>query len=658
MRCLDPVWIPLSDGCRLAATLWLPDSDEPVPGILEYLPYRRRDGTALRDAGLHPALADAGYACLRVDMRGTGDSDGALADEYLPQEQADAIEVIAWIAVQPWCSGTVGMMGISWGGFNALQVAAHRPPALKAIITLCSTDDRYTDDTHYMGGCLLTGNLTWGSVMLSTSAFPPDPAIVGERWREMWLDRLANQPLLAAIWTEHQRRDAYWRQGSVCEDFSTIQCAVLAIGGWADAYTNAVGRLLAGLKTPRRGLIGPWSHAYPHIAQPGPAIDFLGEAALWWDHWLKGRDNGAMTGPVLRAWIQDSTPPAARQAEVPGRWIAEPVWPPAESRDKLWYLAAGGLVPSAGSEQSLGLVCSPQDVGLASGAWCGYGLSDGPSDQRIDDGRSIVFATPPLDAPLPVLGTPTATLDIVAHQSIGTLAVRLLDIAPGGASTRVSYGLLALSHQASDAEPSPLTPGERTSVTIRLNDIGWRFLAGHRIAIAMSTAYWPTAWPGPDPLTVELFSGGTLALPIRPDRAEDFAPSPFAAPPRVVTLPNESRRPPDRGRGVHLDLTNGTTTLVAQKDRGAFHLTGIDLEVDARGVEHFSIAADDPLSARVETEWACAMRRGEWVVSSEAKVTMTADRSTFHIAATLVVREGASIVSDRTWSVCIPRDQI
>ncbi|HEX3348087.1 MAG TPA: CocE/NonD family hydrolase, partial [Acetobacteraceae bacterium] len=205
MKTIDPVWITLADGTRLAATLWLPDDAErtPVPGILEYLPYRRRDGTALRDAGLHPPMAAAGYACLRVDMRGAGDSDGLLEDEYLPQEQKDAVEVIAWIAAQPWCSGAVGMMGISWGGFNALQVAAHRPPALKAIITLCSTDDRYAGDTHFMGGALLTGNVTWGSVMFATSTFPPDPAVVGERWRAMWLARLAHQPLLAAIWTEH-----------------------------------------------------------------------------------------------------------------------------------------------------------------------------------------------------------------------------------------------------------------------------------------------------------------------------------------------------------------------------------------------------------------------------------------------------------------------
>src|SRR4029077_19238439 len=219
IRMLDDVLIPLKDGTRLAARIWLPvDADgDPVPAILEYLPYRRRDGTVERDLLTHPYFAGHGYAAVRVDMRGSGDSDGVLLGEYLKQEQDDAMEVIAWIAAQPWCSGAVGMVGISWGGFNGLQVAARRPPALKAIITLCSTDDRYADDTHYMGGAVLGANLTWASTMLANQTRPPDKALVGERWREMWLERMRNLPLFVALWLKHQRRDAYWEHGSVCE---------------------------------------------------------------------------------------------------------------------------------------------------------------------------------------------------------------------------------------------------------------------------------------------------------------------------------------------------------------------------------------------------------------------------------------------------------
>ena len=299
VRVVENVWIPLSDGCQLAARVWLPQDAEsrPVPGILEFIPYRKRDHTRLRDEPIHHYIAGHGYAALRVDVRGSGDSDGLMADEYQHREQDDALEVIAWIAARPWCDGNVGMTGISWGGFNSLQVAARRPAALKAIITLCSSDDRYADDAHYMGGCLINENLTWGAVLLCSNALPPDPEIVGERWQAMWRDRLENAVLFPELWLHHPVRDEYWKHGSVCEDYGAIQCAVYAIGGWADAYRNAVPRLLEGLHAPRKGLIGPWCHAFPHDSLPGPSIGFLREALRWWDYWLKGVDTGIMDEP-------------------------------------------------------------------------------------------------------------------------------------------------------------------------------------------------------------------------------------------------------------------------------------------------------------------------------------------------------------------------
>ena len=270
----DPVWIPLKDGTRLAARMWLPVGAEtsPVPAILEYLPYRRREGTAERDALTHPYVAGHGYACVRVDMRGSGDSEGVLTDEYLPLEQDDAVEVIAWLAAQPWCTGRVGMMGHSWGGFNALQVAARRPPALRAILTSCSTDDRYADDIHYMGGALLTEQEMWSNFMLVKKAMAPDPQIVGDAWRGMWAERLAQTHSLSEVWLAHQRRDAYWKQGSVCEDYSRIECAVMAVCGWEDSYSNFVPRLLEHLPGAKLGIVGPWSHQYPCRGAPGLSL--------------------------------------------------------------------------------------------------------------------------------------------------------------------------------------------------------------------------------------------------------------------------------------------------------------------------------------------------------------------------------------------------
>ncbi len=476
VREIEHVLIPLPDGTQLAARIWLPEDADahPVPAILEYLPYRKRDGTWERDALTHPWFAGHGYAAVRVDIRGSGKSDGVLTDEYSQAEQDDGLEVIAWIARQTWCSGAVGMMGISWGGFNALQIAALRPPALKAIITVCSTDDRYRDDVHFMGGALLNAKLGWASVFQLFMAHPPDPALVGERWRDIWLRRLKETPLFLANWLRHQRRDAYWKHGSINQHYAAIACPVLAVGGWTDAYTNAIPRLLTHLSVPRQGLIGPWAHRYPHIALPGPPIGFLKEALRWWDHRLKGIENGVMAQPMLRAWMMESVRPAPWHLERPGRWIAEPDWPAATNPRRLFLTGAG--LRDAHADDTAVSVQTPQSLGAASGSWCPFGMGpDDAGDQREDDARSIVFDTPPLDQAIEILGAPTVELEIAVDRPQANLIVRLCDVHPDGASLRVSYGVLNLTHRDSDELPAPLLPGQRTRIRIRLNDCGFRF---------------------------------------------------------------------------------------------------------------------------------------------------------------------------------------
>ena len=315
VRVIEHQWIPMSDGVRLAARIWLPDGAEShrVPAIVEYIPYRHRDFTLPRDELIHPWFAGHGYAAIRLDIRGSGNSEGLPMDEYVVREQEDMLEALAWIASQTWCTGACGMIGISWGGFSALQTAFRRPDELKAIIALCSTDDRYADDVHYMSGCLLRNNLAWGGQAFAYAARPPDPDIVGDGWRAMWRERLENLPVFTAEWLSHQRRDGYWKHGSVCEDWSAIRCPVYAVTGWADGYTNTALKLMAGLEVPRRCLIGPWAHAYPHLGVPGPAIGFLQDCLRWWDRWLKGIDNGIDREPMVRLWLQDPASPAGHQ---------------------------------------------------------------------------------------------------------------------------------------------------------------------------------------------------------------------------------------------------------------------------------------------------------------------------------------------------------
>jgi putative CocE/NonD family hydrolase len=668
IRVIEHTWIPLRDGTRLAARIWLPADAErqPVPALLEYIPYRKNDWTATRDALRHPYLAGHGYAAARVDMRGSGDSDGTLLDEYLPQEQDDAVEVIAWLAAQPWCSGAVGMFGKSWGGFNALQVAARRPPALKAIITFYSTDDRYADDIHYIGGCLFgTDHLSWAGTMLAFNARSPDPRFVGERWRERWLRRLEQTPPYLEAWLRHQRRDAFWKHGSVCEDFSAITCAVYAVGGWADGYTNAVPRLLAGLTCPRKGLIGPWAHQYPETSVPGPAIGMLQESLRWWDHWLKGIDTGIMNEPRLRVWLQESAPPATLHAERPGRWVAEPGWPARSTSARRYQLLAGRLRPDVPDEpappEAPVTFRGSQLCGLDAGMFYSMSLpGDEPPDQRMEDGLSLVFDAAPVDEPVDVLGFPEVHVALASDRPQALLAARLCDVAPTGESTLVSRGLLNLTHRASHEDPQPLVPGQRYGVRLALRFTGHTLRPGHRWRLALSPTYFPWAWPSPEPVTLTIFTGAStwLDVPVRAPRPEDEQLAAFGPPETSAPLARAFRRSPSRTRVITRDALTGCAELVDQIDAGDAHFEAADLDYDEAGEHRFSITEGNPLSARATTRWRIALGREGWRSRVETVSRLQADAECWHITNQLEVYEAEHPVFVCTWSARIPRDQM
>ncbi len=659
---VENLWIPLGDGTRVAARLWRPADAavRPVPAVLEYIPYRKRDGTRGRDEPMHGFFAAHGYAALRVDMRGSGDSDGFLADEYLAQEQDDAIEVIAWIAAQPWCSGAVGMMGKSWGGFNALQVAARRPPALKAIITVCSTDDRFADDIHFMGGCLLNDNLWWGSIMLAYQGRPPDPAIVGAAWRRMWRERIDRMPFWPKLWLEHQSRDAYWRHGSICEDFSAVACPVLAIGGWADAYTNAVPRLLEGLDVPRLGIIGPWAHIYPQDGVPGPAIDFLGEATRWWDTWLKGEDTGMMAEPMLRAFIEDHAPPATTRTRSPGRFVSEPIWPSPTITGRAFHLDRGRLVDAPPAEASLDLR-SPLWTGSGAGEWMGTGVvGERPPDQRLDDGLSLCFDGEALWRDLEILGNPVVELDLAADLPAAQIAVRLCDVSPEGASLRVSYAVLNLAHRDGSAEPRPLVPGETVRIRLLLKACGHRFPVGHRIRLALSTAYWPLIWPARDAATLTLGLGrSTLTLPVRSAGDDATFPPSRHGPPAPQTRVREGRME----RHVSHDLIAGTVTTVTRGEGGLFGEGVVRWDEIGTALSHdltrtLTIGTDDPLSAEARIEQRYTMERPGWSIAIETEAVMTGTADAFRLTGTLRVFDGGDLVAERRWDESIARRNV
>ncbi|MGD9028742.1 MAG: CocE/NonD family hydrolase [Anaerolineae bacterium] len=667
VRKIDNAWIPVSDGCRLAASIWLPEDAEasPVPAILEYLPYRKDDSRAVRDSSYHPYFAGHGYAGVRVDMRGTGASDGILYDEYLKQEQDDALDVMDWIAAQPWCSGQIGLYGISWGGFNGLQIAARRPPQLKAVISVASTDDRYADDVHYLGGCVLAADmLSWAARMFQLNAMPPDPHLVGDRWREMWMDRLENTPPYVHAWLAHQTRDAYWKHGSVCEDYAAIEAPVYAVGGWGDAYTNAVFRLLKGLPGPKKGLIGPWAHDYPHTATPGPQIGFLQECLRWWDHWLKGVETGIMDEPTFRFWIQDSLPPAPSYDERPGHWAAEQTWPSPNVQfsgdTPTHWLGNCTLQPDLPERVELTIQGS-QFAGAEAGVWCPYGDPvDFPPDQRREDGLCLTFDSAPLAEAVEIVGNPEVSLEVAADQPLALVAVRLCAISPTGSSLQVSKGVLNLTHRESHEDPQPLEPGRFYQVAIKLDAAGHRLPAGHRWRLAVSPTYWPMAWPSPHPVTLRIRTGqgSALRLPVRPPRPEDEHLPAFPPPERCRSRPHETLRHPRRTRTITEDVGDRRLGIHDLSDHGRTRLTDTGLEVHSRIEDHFSIVEDDPLSASVSCTGEIGLRRDDWEVRAETFSQMTADGDHFTVTHVLDAYEGNVRVFNKTWHVRIPRHQV
>lgn len=649
VRAIENVWIPVSDGTRLAARMWLPDDAEtdPVPAILEYLPYRKRDARRAIDDAIHPQLAEHGYACARVDIRGYGDSEGRPADEYSAQELDDGVDIIAWLAAQPWCTGNVGMFGYSWGGANCMLLAARRPQPLKAIITHCASDDRYTDDAHHSGGCINNGLFSWGTAWTECGLPPPDPAIVGDRWRERWLERLDGLQFFVGDWVSHQHRDAFWQHGSVSEDYASITCAVYAVGGWADPYHHIVPRLLSRLSCPRKGLVGPWGHQYPHLGDPGPAIDWIAETVRWWDYWLKGIDTGIMAEPIYRVWMQD-TPNLSRTHEMPGRWVAEETWPSQRITPTVRYLTAQGLTPEPAAE-TVHTLAPRQTVGVTEPQWLPRDMeTELPGDQRIDDARSLVFDTEPLPDAVEILGAAKLTLDLAVDQPVAFLIARLNEIDTAGASHRLSYGILNLTHRDSHTTPQPLQPANRYRIHLTLHDCGQLMPAGHRLRIALSTTYWPLVWPAPHPVTLTLYAGNsTLELPVRAPRHGDRSLPPFGQPPQP---------PPHARLATQLEWDPRTRTLTRHTTSIANHtVEATGTTISASLNETLEISDDDPTSARASYRRTRQFRRGNWDARGEVTLRMQATEEDLLITADLAAFDHDRPIFTRTWNQKIQR---
>lgn len=637
------MWITVRDGTRLAADLWWPPGDRVGrAAILEALPYRKDDLTASSHSDDYMRLsAHGGFVVCRLDLRGTGSSGGDATDEYPPVELDDLADVIAWLAAEPWSNGRVGMYGYSYSGFNSLQAACTRPPALAAICAVYATDDRYTDDVHYMGGALRAIDLVdYCHYMTANNALPPVPAVYGDGWRVEWERRLDTLEPWFLRWLSEQHDGPYWRHGSLRPGYDRIACPTMLVGGWADGYRNNTLRTFAALDCPKSLLVGPWSHMGPENSLPGPHIDLVPELIRWFARWLRDEPTGVDTEPPIRVFVRHSTRPEPDLAMIEGEWRFEETWPATRLVDHEF------AAPMDGPAE----VRLRADTGTAAWISCAGGLPWGqPTDQRADDAWSLTFDWAVAE-PIEILGHPRLVTRLASDEPVASLSAKLCEVFPDGASALVTRGFLNLTHRSSSTEPSPLRPGDEIDVEVELEATSWVFSPGNLVRLSLAGADWPNTWVAPHPFVLRLDRSATrLHLPVLPPGGAGVPR--FSPPPPAADLePHDSPAPVWR---IERDVLDRTTRAITRYGDRAEIRDGGHLDEVYEG--EVGISTRDPAAgwARARTHYDLAWPQASIVV--EARLDMTSDAEGFEVAIDLDADLDGVPLRRRTWRRRIPR---
>lgn len=656
VRLIKNVRIPMRDNVHLGADLYVPDDLDvgPLPVVMEYIPYRKDEVPP--GERFYGELPRHNYIVARVDIRGTGASEGIATDEYVEQEQLDGYDAIEWLADQSFCDGNVSMMGISYGGFTSLQVATHQPPHLRTIIPMYFTDDRYTDDCHYRGGHLRQyyDVSYYGNFMIAYNAMPPYAEWSGN-WAEIWEEHLARNEPYILKWLHHQTDGPYWRHGSVRDMASRITCPVFMIGGWRDGYPNSPLRLYEALDVPRKVLIGPWNHAVPDIAVPGPRIDHLHEVVRWLDHWCKGVDNGVMDEPLVVYFMQHHERPDADRLEAAGDWRAETAWPAPGSSETMFHLTEDGRLSDEIGVDGDDLLEYDARVGVTAGLWSG-GLQFGqPGDQRPDEALSLVYTSKPLTTPLSMVGRAVATLHFTTTASVLGFSVALADVAPDESSHLVAKGMLNATRRSSLTDPESLAPGERCEIEVEIDCAAWRFKQGHRIRLAIANADWPNVWPTPEPATSRIHHGialpSRLTLPIVPDRGS--AQPPIFQPSPVERQRHRERVTPPTWEVVHDALSRRAQVRFREQTESQINASTVVL----RDYELLTeVDADTPAQATAYGRHSSTIRRPGSETTAISTVLIRGAATHLHVTIDLEVLVNGIQHHTRQWVSSVPRN--
>jgi hypothetical protein len=643
-------WIPMSDGVRLSATLYMPDNakaNEKFPALLEYLPYRKDDATAGRDYPIHSYFARHGYVSVRVDIRGFGASEGIPTErEYSEQEQRDGEQVIAWLAAQPWSTGKVGMFGISWGGFNSIQMAMRHPPALKAILAVDATEELFHDDIHYIDGLMHVDefelNMDMAPGMTGAPDYTLDAKVLGPRF---------DSPPWSLLYLKHQRDGEFWH--SPVRPLSEIKIPCFLIGGLLDGYRDSIPRMMQQVKAPVKAIVGPWNHTFPNDAEPGPQIEWRDQAVRWWDYWLKNRNTGILVDAPLSIYMRNWHPPDPHLKTIPGQWRGETQWPPSNVTNSTLYLWDSHVLSTEPGKPATHELRYIPSVGIEAGFWWGELLTD----QRPVDAFSLTYDSAPLKEDLTVLGRPHALMQASSSAPLADWFARLSDVAPDGSVTLVTGAGLNGAQRDSMSDPKDLQADKTYSLDIEMHLTTWVFPKGHRIRLAISNALWPMIWPTPFAMTTTLGIGGNsgshLVLPLVP-------PSPYAVPQFSPPEPMEERKDiqsigfPFPGEWkVERDELTGKTTVYWNGKAEEVYPWGKETDL-----EHLVYEVDDnhpdvaTITGNADTTLALKDRTLLW----RGRLIVTSDARNFYYKYTRELLKDDQLLKQKTWQETIPRD--
>ncbi len=656
---ITTTWITMSDGVRLAADLYWPKDvidDKKFPILLEYLPYRKDESRA-RNYALYSYFLENGYIVARVDIRGTGNSEGiTVPHEYSDIELDDGEEVIEWLSKQDWSTGKIGMFGISWGGFNSIQMAMRNPPALKAFISVMATDYLYQEDVHYMDGIMVAGD-SWMMRHDLDNSIPGAPEF---KMDDEWIEKRFDVKPSVFTYMRQQRDGAFWDRASAKGQYHKIKIPGYHIGGWYDGYRNSLLRMLENVEAPVKAMIGPWDHYFPHNAWPEPQVEWRYEAVRWFDHWLKEINTGIQEEPKFAVFVRNYHPPDSSLKEIDGFWRWEDDWPIKRIENHIWHAHSDhSLAKNTGSEDRHHLEYRASSGVEGGGPTMWWGSI--PPDQKPMDELSLVYDSEVLDTPFEILGRPVARLRVSATAKRANWVVRISDIAPDGQVTQVAAAAFNGTHRNSARNPDDIIPGEEFNLNINLHFTSWVFQKGHRIRVAVNNAIWPMLWPTPFPMETKILIGGDHGLKV------EFPVIPF----EDKKSPNFKQPSDDPMLLGYESLDSGNITGYAAID---------SIEIDPETGEAFGVARNglatkypwgieryhEEIEHRTsDSNPALTSVVGKYKISHELKdrildfhqnVEITSDEENFYLVFHRWVLVNGELFREKVWEETIQRD--